>query len=129
MSMFENKTKPELEAGSYIAYADEPNTIVSGSGGGGGTVYLQADLDEGGVLLVPQFSFNQVKNALSDGKFAVIKSSDGRDTTDFLYIETITEFPGDDENDPDYEVTARLGSGQITFISNDPDKLMTVHTG
>ena len=36
MSMFENKTKPELEAGNFIAYADEPNTVVSGSGGGGG---------------------------------------------------------------------------------------------
>lgn len=126
-----NIPKPDLEHGNYICYADEPDTIVdnSGGGGGGGTVYLQADLDEGGVLPVPQFSFNQVKNALSDGKFAVIKSSDGRDTTDFLYIEALTEFPGDDETDPDYEVAARLGSGQITFTSNDPDKLMTTKTG
>lgn len=135
MSIFENKTKPELEAGNFIAYSDEPNTVVSGSGGGGGggdgaVVYLQADPDGGSPpKLVPQFSFNQVKNALSAGKFAVIKSSDGLDTTDFLYIETLTEFPGDDENDPDYEVTARIGAGQITFISNDPDKLMTVDAG
>lgn len=129
MSMFENKTKPELEAGNFIAYADEPNTVVSGSGGGGGgIVYLQADPDEGGVTLVPQFSFNQVKNALSAGKFAVIKSSNGAGTTDFLYVETLEELPGDEENDPVYNVTARLGAGQITFTSNDPEKLMTVDT-
>lgn len=36
MSMFENKTKPELERGNFIAYADEPNTIVDNAGGGGG---------------------------------------------------------------------------------------------
>lgn len=123
--------KPELETGNYIAYTDEPGTVINGSGGGGGgIVYLQADPDGGSPpKLVPQFSFNQVKNALSAGKFAVIKSSNGTDTTDFLYIETITEFPGDDENGPNYEVTARMGVGSITFISNDPDKLMTVDAG
>lgn len=131
MSIFENKTKPELEAGNFIAYSDEPNTVVSGSGGGGGgIVYLQADPDGGSPpKLVPQFSFNQVKSALESGKFAIIKSFDGRVTTDFLYIEALMEDPGDDENNPDYEVTARMGVGSITFISNDPDKLMTVDAG
>lgn len=122
-----NIPKPDLEHGNYICYADEPNTVVSGSGGG--TVYLQADPNDGGILLVPQFSFNQVKSAFNSGKFAVIKSSNGVGTTDLLYVETLEEYPGDEENDPTYNVTARLGSGQITFTSNDPDKLMTVNTG
>lgn len=122
--------KPELEAGNFIAYADEPGTVISGSGGGGGgIVYLQADPDGGSPpKLVPQFSFNQVKSAFNSGKFAVIKSSNGVDTTDLLYVETLEELPGDGEGDPVYNVTARLGSGQITFTSNDPDKLMAVDT-
>ncbi len=122
MSMFENKTKPELERGNFIAYADEPGTVISGSGGGGAIVYLQADPDGGSPpKLVPQFSFNQVKSALESGKFAIIKTFDGGDTTDFLYIETLTEAPGEE-----YEVTALMGNGTVTFTSNDPDKLMTV---
>ena len=28
---FDNKTKDELEAGAYIVYADEPDTVVDGS--------------------------------------------------------------------------------------------------
>lgn len=30
------KTKPELEEGSYIAYTDEPDTVVDAGSGGGG---------------------------------------------------------------------------------------------
>lgn len=60
-----NIPKPELEAGNYIAYADEPNTIVSGSGGGGGggesyDVMLVAALTTGNVSEYATFPFFSV---------------------------------------------------------------------
>lgn len=116
-----NVPKPELERGAYIVYTDEPGEVLSpGSTGGGGIVYLQADREAGSPLLVPQFSFNQVKSAFESGNLAIIKAAD-EIMTDYLYVENLTEVPGDV-----YNIIASYGVGEISFTSNDPDELMTV---
>lgn len=120
-----NVPKPNLEQGNYICYADEPDTIVdnSGGGGGGGVVYLLAERNEETHVLVPKFTFNQVNNAFESGKFAIIKVI-GDIETDFLYVVTIEAF--EDEGESSYTVTARMGAGEISFVSTNPDELMTV---
>lgn len=126
MSMFENKTKPELEAGNYIAYTDEPNTVVSGSGGGGGAVFLEAD--EGGpdTPLTPKFSFNDVKNALEAGQAVFIKTvaSEGMQTNMnymLVYSLAMDETPDDEA----YTVVASEGAGVFLFEATDPNATMT----
>lgn len=129
MSMFENKTKPELEAGNFIAYADEPGTVVSGSGGGGGggAVFLDADFVELGSPLVPKFSFNDVKNALDAGQAVFIKwtmdSGAGQINVNYaLVLQLVIDETPDDEL---YTVSATDGSNALTFSATDPTVAMT----
>ena len=69
MSKFDNKTKPELEAGNYLVYTDEPGTVVSpGSGGGGGgfTVFNGVLADDG-ITVVVDFSYADIIGAVGEG--------------------------------------------------------------
>lgn len=128
MSMFENKTKPELEAGNFIAYSDEPNTVVSGSGGGGGggAVFLEAEFVDKSSPLVPKFSFNDVKNALDAGQVVFVKIIAGEEPqTDInyalVYHLAINETPGDEA----YAVNANAGTGIFLFSASNPTVAMT----
>lgn len=125
MSMFENKTKPELERGNFIAYADEPNAVVSGSGGGGGAVFLEADYVDRESPLEPKFSFNDVKNALDAGKVVFIKYViDGVPVSTnykLVYSVAVDETPGDES----YIVSAVEGATTYIFSATDPNATMT----
>ena len=119
MSMFENKTKPELESGNFIAYADEPNTIVSGSGGG--AVYLEAEYIVESETYTPKFSYNDVKNAVEAGKIVFIRSAysndSGADLIETHPVNTVATY-----SDPvEYAVFA----DRLRFTADDPDAQMT----
>ena len=68
-----NITKPELERGNFIAYSDEPNTIVDNAGGGGGggedlILELSYDADLEYYVLDTVITYNEVKAAFDAGK-------------------------------------------------------------
>lgn len=125
MSMFENKTKPELEAGNFIAYADEPNTIVSGSGGGGGggTVYLMSSYED--ELIVPEFSFKDVKDAVDNNSSVFVKqlifSSEDKNYT--LNLMRVFEIDWSDSLSH-YNVSVSLGSETFVFTASSQDETM-----
>lgn len=113
--------KPELEQGNFIAYTDEPNTVVSGSGGGGGTVYLNMAYDADSTpSYIPEFSYNDVKNNVEAGKIVCIRSiytDAGSDTIEIHQVINVVK-----SSDPvEYAVTTE----KPTFSANVPDAPMT----
>ena len=68
-------TKPELEAGNYIAYADEPNTVVSGSGGGGGVVVIESVFSDKAVEMLA--SYNELFGYFDSGKACYLHIAEG----------------------------------------------------
>ena len=117
-----NMPKSELERGSFIAYADEPNTVVSGSGGGGGAVYLEAEYIVESETYIPKFSYNDVKNAVEAGKIVCIRSaytniSAGSNLIETHPVNTIAAY-----SDPvEYAVFA----DRLKFTADAPDVPMT----
>lgn len=92
MSVFDNKTKPELEAGNYIAYTDEPDTIVSAGGGGGESydVKLISVLTSGQVSEYTTFAFFSINGEPVTG-FAEKVEPDNP----YWYEKTVTVSQGD----------------------------------
>lgn len=120
MSMFENKTKPELEAGNYIAYTDEPNAVVSGSGGGGGGIAVfNIEVDENGVYN-PTFTYNEVKEAVISGKTPFTKAV-FTDPTGVTSYETSPIFNVADNASDSYSITDYNGN----YVATSPDELMS----
>lgn len=126
MSMFENKTKPELERGNFIAYADEPGTVISGSGGG--AAYLELDFD--GLQeppYVPQFTYTDAKNGIAAGKFVCARAVysvgglvPGDDDT-YNVIELLPVLTVFDNGEDSYNVTTM----DYRFTASSPDATMT----
>ena len=130
MSMFDNKTKPELEQGCYIAYADEPNTIA-GSGGGGGMVFLDLDFDALETPpYTPTFTYNDVKNNLVAGKFVCLRAVytvSGvvpGDDKPYDVVEVFPVYMIDDNREDAYDVMTT----DYRFTATDPDEIMTVYS-
>lgn len=125
-----NIPKPELERGNFIAYTDEPNTIVSGSGGGGGAVFLEADYVGIDAPLTPKFSFNDVKNALDSGQAVFVKwtalGEDGQVNIVYCSVQALSynETPGDEA----YSVIAESQGNVLIFKATDPNATMTDST-
>lgn len=119
MSIFENKTKPELEAGNFIAYTDEPNTVVSGSGGGGGIAVFNIDVDSNNTY-IPTFTYSEVKEAVISGKIPYTKAVylDQKGLT-FYVIAPVVELA--DNNSDSFSVTDYNNK----YVATDPNKLMT----
>ena len=123
MSIFENKTKPELERGNFIAYADDPNTIVdnAGGGGGGGAAFLLAPFGDSGIE--PQFSFNQVKAFVDANTPVFIKSETSNDEEGEIAILQVCGI--DWITGSTYNVQMLDSAGDaITLKSTDPDENM-----
>lgn len=114
MSMFENKTKPELEAGNYIAYADEPNTVVSGSGG---IVFLEFDYDNG--VYVPKFTYNEAKTAFLAGNFLYVRGVYSPDNV-YQHYESFAVDQLIDNGTGEFTMT----TSDPTFKATSPDELM-----
>lgn len=114
-----NIPKPELERGNFIAYADEPNTIVDnsgGGGGGGGFTVFNGTLGEDNTTVIVDFSFADIISAIGDGNPV------------FLYIAV-----SDDEKTmfPLQGTAANLGLYTVTFDvivfgANDKTSTMTM---
>lgn len=125
MSMFENKTKPELEAGNYIAYTDEPNTVVDNAGGGGGVVvYLDAeyDVESDTPSYIAKFSYNDVKNSVEAGNFVCLRTvyTDPGSGTGIFEMRPVSGMQ--EESDPvGYSVFAE----RLIFTADAPDIPMT----
>lgn len=131
MSMFENKTKPELEAGNFIAYADEPNTVVSGSGGGGGAVYLELNFDKSKEPpYIPAFTYNDVRDNLEAGKFVFARSVYSvsgmipGDDSSYDVIEILPVQTAYDNGEDSYNVKTM----DYRFTATDPDDIMTTYS-
>lgn len=113
-----NMPKPELEAGNFIAYTDEPNTVISGSGGGGGIAVFNIEVDENGVYN-PTFTYNEVKEAVISGKTPFTKAV-FTDSTGVTSYETSPIFNVADNASDSYSVTDYNGN----YVATSPDELM-----
>lgn len=120
MIMFDNKTKPELEAGNYIAYADEPNTIVSGSGGGGGGVAVfraTAEQVGGNWVEVVDFTYNDIIAEAENKPVFLIDFDQGNALCWLLVAATSTGGT--------YTVALKgSGANDLLFTALDPDQVM-----
>ena len=120
-----NMPKPELEQGNYIAYADEPGTVISGSGGGGGggggAAFLLAPFGDSGIE--PQFSFNQVKAFVDVNTPVFIKCETSNDEEGEIAILQVCGI--DWITGSTYNVQMLNSAGDaITLKSTDPDENM-----
>lgn len=123
-----NIPKPELERGNYITYSDEPGTIYepdSGDGGGegGSLACFELEYDSSQLVpYVPTFTYNEVKNAVENGGFAFLRSTN--QTEGFDHIET---FPVSDVTDNGID-TYNVATVDMTFKATDPDTIMTAQS-
>lgn len=132
MSMFENKTKPELEAGNYLVYTDEPGTVVSpgsGGGGGGGTVQtLNAHYDFGGEFYVldSEITFNELKSAFEAGAevhLELVQEADAYTLVNTSRMQSWDSMTGDY---PSYKAQFLMGSELVELSAESPDSPMTM---
>lgn len=123
MSMFDNKTKPELERGNFIAYADEPNTIVDsagggGGGGGGGAAFFMMHYDADLERNVAEFTYNQVKEAFMAGQVPYVKLIYDQERSFQGNLVLVTLLSGTEGS---YNI---LLSDNGAFYASDPDAIM-----
>ena len=115
-----NIPKPELEQGCYIAYSNEPDTVVDNAGGGG-AVYLELDYDSSQLdPYTPTFTFNDVKNAIEAGNSVYarsVHSEEGYNYTEIYPILTLS-----DNGDDSYVVA----TNDYTFVATGPDVTMSI---
>lgn len=126
-----NMPKSELERGSFIAYADEPNTVISGSGGGGGAVYLELNFDKSKEPpYIPAFTYNDVRDNLVAGKsvyFRSVYSVSGiepGDDSPYNVIEILPVIQTADNGEDSYNVTTM----DFSFTATNPDDIMTTYS-
>lgn len=90
-----NIPKPELEAGNYIAYADESNTVVSGSGGGG-AVYIPGTIKDISIPNINDISieasYNQIMSYIESGKLCFLKAIAESDDGSTVFINQIVGY-------------------------------------
>lgn len=133
MSMFENKTKPELEAGNYLVYTDEPGTVVSpGSGGGGGggavqTLNAHYDFDGEFYVLDTEVTFNELKAAFDAGAdvhFKTVQEAEGY--TLIQVCRMISLESNSHEEYPYYKAYFAYGSSAYELTAESPDSPMSM---
>lgn len=117
--------KPELERGNFIAYTDEPNTIVDNAGGGG-VAPFEITFGDGGTITV-NFSYNDLIEAISGNQFVYAVAENMPATppsTDIGYGVFILYFAGTDGTGG-YSASFISGSSMtMEFTSSDPDAVM-----
>ena len=124
-------TKPETEKGCYIAYTGEPNTVISGSGGGGGSVQtLNAnyDADNDVYVLDTEITFNEIKSAFDAGFIIHLKLI--RETELDSQIDVCQMVSWDyyvDESEPYYLATFIFQGSPFLLRAESPDGLLIVY--